>query len=244
VTYVPLPSGRSDATPVLLSIQLPQTITTGQVLTVDVHQFSGVARKMLGAFQITIPVSTGSLMLSKEIRKLSVLKHVFAAIPTGDRWHPVFVRYLAEIEAKIRDVGGDPESVHASPDGTGAPTVAEECCGARRWLLPAILALLVVLVAVEPVVVAPAIAAGIVALIAAVCGRRATCRIGACDVLLDVSLGLATALFVLGGLIAFGPVTPRFLVVTGVTAILNGIVVVAATLRGCWGHCCGLFSKR
>jgi len=244
VTYVPLPGGRSDATPVLLSIQLPQTITTGQVLTVDVHQFSGLARKMLGAFQITIPVSTGSLMLAREIRKLSVLKHVFAAIPTGDRWHPVFVRYLAEIEAKIRDIGGNPESIHPSPDGTGEPTVAEECCGARRWLLPAILALLVVLIAMAPIGVAPTVAAGIVALIAAVCWRRAKCPVGACDVLLDVSLGLATALFVLGGLIAFGPVTPRFLFVTSATAILNGVVVVTATLRGCWGRRCGLFSKR
>jgi len=84
---------------------------------VTIHQFSGVTRAIVGAFQLTIAVSTAQLMLAAEERKLAVLRHTALAIPAGDRWRPIFERYLAEIEARFRDLGGDPKRVQESPDG-------------------------------------------------------------------------------------------------------------------------------
>ena len=241
VTFIPLPGGQVQDTPVLMSIQLPQTVVTGQTLTVDVRQFSGRARKILGAFQITIPVSTGPLMLPKEIRKLSVLKHIFSAIPTGDRWHPVFVRYLGEIEDKIRDVGGDPDSVHPSPDGTGLPTPSTS--SRRCWTLSvafaALLALLIVLTGVAPVTLAaPLGAAGLVVLIALGCWWLVTCRPKKCALLQSVHTGFVAALFVLGILMLFGFLTPKIVAVTAITAILDGVALAASILGGCCGACC------
>lgn len=239
VTFIPLPGGVLQDTPVLLSIQLPQTVVTGQVLTVDVRQYSGRARKILGAFQITIPISTGALMLPKEIRKLSVLKHIFNAIPAGDRWRPVFVRYLGEIEDKVRDIGGDPDSVHPSPDGTGRPSAPSPRCCAFSVAVAALLALLVVLTAVAPLALAaPLGAAGLVVLIALVCWWLVTCRPKRCDLLQSVHTGLVSVLFVLGIVMLFGFVTPRIVGVTAIAAILDGFAFAATILGGCCGGCC------
>ena len=240
VTFIPLPGGIGDDTPVLFSIQLPQTVITGQVLTVDVSQFAGRARKIIGAFQITIPVSTGALMLPKEIRKLSVLKHIFNAIPLTDRWHPVFVRYLGEIEAKVRDLGGDPDSVHPSPDGTGEldATTSGRCCR-LPFVFAAVLAFLVVLAAVAPLTIAaPFGAAGLVALLGILCWWIVSCRPKACDLLGGMHGGLVAALFVLGLVMLFGFVTPKLVVVAALAAILDGVVFAVSLLRGCCGGCC------
>jgi hypothetical protein len=117
VTFVPLPSGRETTIPGLMTLELPTSVRYGEVYTVSVHQVSGVTRGIVGAFQLTIPIRKAELMLRDEIRKLAVLRHIALAIPPGDRWSPVFVRYLAQIAARVRGLGGDPSRVKPSPDG-------------------------------------------------------------------------------------------------------------------------------
>jgi Common central domain of tyrosinase len=129
IAYIPLPGGRKGNLAGLLSLTLPDGVRTGQVYKFNVQQYSGVSRKMLGAFQITIPVKDEPDILRGELRKLSVLRHVQQTIPAGDRWHGIFVRYLDEISRRVRGMGGDPDQVTASPDGgeaAGPPVVRIE----------------------------------------------------------------------------------------------------------------------
>jgi hypothetical protein len=116
VTFIPLPS-RQGTIAGLLSLTLPRGVRTGQVYKFSVEQFSGLTLRTLGAFQMTIPVRPDPEMLPEEIRKLSVMRYIQQAIPAGSRWYAIFVRYIDQIAARVRGLGGDPGSVKPSPDG-------------------------------------------------------------------------------------------------------------------------------
>jgi len=117
ITFIPLPGGRTGTLAGLLSLTLPPKVRTGQVFRLSVEQYSGYTLKTLGAFQITIPVRTDAQILPNELRKYSVLRYVEQTIPTGNRWASIFQRYLSQIAARIRGLGGDPDAVKPSPDG-------------------------------------------------------------------------------------------------------------------------------
>ena len=116
VGFIPVPQGAGKDFAALLSLELPQHVWDGQIFTVDVQQYSRMRRKFLGSFRLTIPVRMGEVLLPREIRKLAVLRYVAQAIPSSNRWSPVFVRYLEQIAAKIRGLGGDPDTVPPSLD--------------------------------------------------------------------------------------------------------------------------------
>nr|MDP9120443.1 LodA/GoxA family CTQ-dependent oxidase [Acidobacteriota bacterium] len=109
VTYLPLPQGRTRNISALLTLELPEGVRREQVFRLVVHQMTGRPRRLLGAFQITIPVSDKRVMLDREVRKLSVLRHIAAGIEIDDPWHPIFVRYLDQIAGRVRGFGGDPD---------------------------------------------------------------------------------------------------------------------------------------
>jgi hypothetical protein len=117
VTYVPVPGPRPLNIPGLISIELPPTVTAGQSFTVSIHQVSGVPRKIIGAFQITIPVSTASLILPRETRRLAVLRHIGLSIPAENRWRKIWDRLLDQVGDRVRGLGGNPDKVHPSPSG-------------------------------------------------------------------------------------------------------------------------------
>ena len=56
---------------------------------------------MIGAFQLTIPVSEKSLLLPREQLQLSVLRWIGEAIQPTNRWYPVFHRYLQGIAGRV-----------------------------------------------------------------------------------------------------------------------------------------------
>jgi hypothetical protein len=74
-------------------------------------------RHVLGAFQLTIPVRVKEVMLQPEERNLSVLRWIGDQIQPGDRWAPVFDRYLQLIADRVKALGGDPDVICASPTG-------------------------------------------------------------------------------------------------------------------------------
>jgi hypothetical protein len=78
-------------------------------------------RKVLGAFQLTIPVHIKQQLLLAEERALSLLRWIAPSIPTGSRWYPVFQRYLVYVGGRVDGFGGDPGTIKPSPDGTGVP---------------------------------------------------------------------------------------------------------------------------
>lgn len=121
ITYVPIPGPRALNIPGLFSIELPPTVVKGQTFSITAHQVSGYPRRIIGSFQITIPVRTATEILPAEIRKLSVLRHIGEAIPATNRWRLVWDRYLGEIADRVKGLGGNPDAVVPSPTGEGLP---------------------------------------------------------------------------------------------------------------------------
>jgi hypothetical protein len=116
-SFIPLPGDRPGNLAGLISLTLPAGVATGQVFRLSVQQYSGTSRKVLGAFQINVPVKTDPEILPNEMRKLSVLRSIQESIPVGNRWHSIFVRYLDQIADRVRGFGGDPDAAKPSPDG-------------------------------------------------------------------------------------------------------------------------------
>ena len=78
-------------------------------------------RKVLGAFQLTMPVHTKELLVAEEERTLSVLQWIASAIPTANRWYRIFERYLTYVGGRVSGFGGDPTVITPSPGGEGVP---------------------------------------------------------------------------------------------------------------------------
>jgi hypothetical protein len=75
-------------------------------------------RRVIGAFQITIPVSTKDEMLVPEERLLSVMRWIGETIPPDSRWYPVFLRYLGQLAGRVGGLGGHPDQVPPTGSGT------------------------------------------------------------------------------------------------------------------------------
>src|SRR5205823_1623620 len=59
VTYVPLIAPGPTQVAGLITIRLPDTVKTGERFRVITRQIGGVPRRVLGTFELFIPVSTG-----------------------------------------------------------------------------------------------------------------------------------------------------------------------------------------
>ena len=136
VSYVPVPVRGSGNLAGLLTLTLPDGIRVGQAFKMSVQQCSGVSnrqrvRKMLGAFEFNIAVKTDPEMLPNALRTLSILRFIHQSIPRSNRWHPIFVRWLDTLAAKVTGLGGDPTK--AQPSSTGGDTRSTK--PSRRWCL-------------------------------------------------------------------------------------------------------------
>jgi hypothetical protein len=74
-------------------------------------------RRLLGAFQITITISTKAQLLFREERLLAWLRWIQLAIPLQNRWYLVFQRYVEQIGGRVLGFGGDPSQIPPSPTG-------------------------------------------------------------------------------------------------------------------------------
>jgi hypothetical protein len=148
ISWIPLPPGAAFGLTGLLSIQLADTVRRGDVYKIVVRQVTdtfarrppiilktgeiaarAVAqppstdlirwRRIVGSYQITIPVRTKEVILVRETRLLSVLRWILQSVPTGNRWYPVFSRYVDLIGDRVDGLGGDQGGVRPSPDGSG-----------------------------------------------------------------------------------------------------------------------------
>ena len=120
-SWIPIPGGVDENIPALLSIQLPDTVKSGEEYRVSVHQVDGRTRTIVGSVEIAIPVSKASLLLSKETQTYSIMSHIGTTIPSTNRWYPIFQRYLGFLAERIDGLGGDSGSIHPNPDGSGTP---------------------------------------------------------------------------------------------------------------------------
>lgn len=249
VTWMPLPGGREVNIPALLSITLPDTVAYGQEFRVSVQQVDGQSSKVIGAFEFTIPVSKAELIVEDERRTLSVLKHVATTIPSADRWYPIFQRYIHGLGKKFEGLGGDPDSVHPNPDGSGDPYAPEpdSPSGGRgrhcfeAWAVSVILALALILLGiVDSAGGRAAIAAVAVVLIALLvrswavrcCGRMR------CALLDHVLLGSAVAAGVLAILLV-SDFDGEFLdEALAIAALIAALAAPGSFVLRCRGGCC------
>lgn len=121
VTYVPIPSGRIQDIPALLTMRLPAGVKGGQEFRVEVAQVSGTPQAIIGTFEVVIAVRADELLVRDEARNLSVLRYIGASLAPDDEWRPVFDRMLDVTAEKIRDLGVDPSDIAGSPLGDGRP---------------------------------------------------------------------------------------------------------------------------
>jgi hypothetical protein len=142
-TWLPVPKSPGANFAGLLTVDLPATVRKGQVYTIVVRQltnaiFSGglpgqgrtlgrptadaavsvAERRVLGSFQLTIPVRVEAALLENEERLLAILRWIGQEIAPKDRWSPVFDRYVAQIAARVQGFGGDPAQIPPSPTGS------------------------------------------------------------------------------------------------------------------------------
>lgn len=121
VTYLPLPGDRPTNIAGLLTIQLPPTVQTGETYRVSAHQVSGRTRSIIASFQVTIPVSTAHLMRPEAQRTYDVLSAIGATIGAGDRWRPIFDRYLQALKSRLVSIGGVVRPGGGQDDGHHKP---------------------------------------------------------------------------------------------------------------------------
>jgi hypothetical protein len=104
--------------PVAELASLAEISTRGEIHTIR-------WRKIVGSYQITIPVRTKAVMLPRETRLLSVLRWILKSIPNDDRWYPVFSRYVGLIGERVDALGGDATTIEASPTGESSQSGEE-----------------------------------------------------------------------------------------------------------------------
>jgi Pro-kumamolisin, activation domain len=150
LTFVPIPAGTGENYAGLFSVDLPQTVITGQTFTITFRRIStyraGTSpqpeqpkikrsaaaefeksppmrnwRYVVGTFAVRIPVTTAKTMLPLEENTLSIMKWRLSQMSPPNRWIPVLERYIGLIEGRVRGLGGNPASIEPSPWGAYGP---------------------------------------------------------------------------------------------------------------------------
>ena len=233
VSFVPLPANRRRNIAALLTLELPKGVKQGELFEPVVHQISGHTRKILGAFQFSIPVVNRNELLDRENRALSVLRHIELTIPDDDPWHAVFGRYLGNAANRVRGLGGDPDEIAPSPDGSGA--VEPKRCRRLGWLYSTLLTIALALAAWQPLGAwAPAMIAGLASLVSASLWVR-WCNPDRCKLLIASLIGFASGGALVSLLLLAGLAAPHGATLLAVTALVGGTLAVAGSLLRCFG---------
>ncbi len=143
VTYVPIPTGAGKTFAGLFTVDLPNTIHTGQEFNILVRRVAtrksdaviGVAKEhenaavgpkrilmrnwryVTGTFQVKIPVGDDSKLLRPEENTLAILKWRLQQMSPVYRWYPVLQRYIAYVSGRVDGFGGNSSGVKPSPIG-------------------------------------------------------------------------------------------------------------------------------
>lgn len=85
-------------------------------------------RFVTGTFQIKIPVSSPAEILGPERNTLAIFKWRLQKMSPANRWFPVLQRYILYLNARISELGGNPDLIPPSPLGywEGSPTTGGE----------------------------------------------------------------------------------------------------------------------
>lgn len=117
MSHLPVPALKPGPLAALLTIQLPDSVRKGQVFTVTVHQISTIQDRVVGSFELRIPVAGSGDLIEAENRWLAVLSDTLQKRPSNHRWTPVLARLLKVVIGRVRGFGGNPDEVPPSPKG-------------------------------------------------------------------------------------------------------------------------------
>ena len=259
ITYIPIPYGDGINYAGLLSVDLPSTVKAGQVFNIVVRQVTsafvewrlpegkemlkGAAkeaaaivqqnirwRRVLGAFELKIPISTKDVLLKQEERLLSVLRWIQEPIPQENRWFLVFNRYVDQVAGRVQGLGGDPTSIGPSPSGEWQGAVSGRC---RLWevINAGVLAALVAVLGTISGVAALALA---VLLVMTAYIWQTQCRPRLCSLMRVLLFGAGVGSLILVLLILVGVSSPHLVIVLAVALVLAVIAGVVWFTRHCF----------
>lgn len=254
VTYIPIPPGEGSHYAALMTVDLPDTVTKGQAFTIVVRQVTGAFRgrhvplthaivgaatvrepwrRILGTFQITIPVRAKEEILAGEARLLSNLRWIERAIPAGNRWAPVFSKYVQRIAGRVDALGG--ESGQVVPTATGEWRQAYARCRLLGRLAVLLLAALVIAGGTLSGAILGTAVAAMAVLLAGVTRIWITrCRPGICPVLRALLAGAGLGALGLALLALLGTSTPQLVPTLLASAIVAVFALLAGWRKGCF----------
>ena len=109
--YLPVPAVFGDNIAGLMTVTLPPGIKHGQKFRIDVLQLRSDEERVLGGFQLNIPVNEARVLIDPETRLLQTFQRRVALTPKASRWHGVLERqrdYLRERARGFADLAGVP----------------------------------------------------------------------------------------------------------------------------------------
>jgi Domain of unknown function (DUF1929) len=244
ISYVPIPKREGNLAG-LLSIRLPDNVVKGQEFNMLVQQYDGIHRQIIGSFKVKIPVGVAVNLLPVFARQLSVLRHIALAIPTDNRWHPVFGRYLGHLADKVRGLGGNPDTIAPSPDGDGKPQnptstgqgeTSCNCLMLTWWLIlsTALLFILPATVLSNTTAVLGIATVLFVIVLASIYLLRAKCKECPCRWLSGLLTGSAIATGILGLAHLGGMGSAHLTNVLAVSGIAVFVLAIVSFFKKCW----------
>jgi hypothetical protein len=128
VTYLPIPAGSLSHYAGLMTLDVPSpvaargcTMTARQITNAITLRGAELRfpqrRKVLGTFQINVPIETTQDLLGPEERLYAFFQWILSILSSGDRWYPVIERYVCEIALRVKIFGGDPNGIAPFPGG-------------------------------------------------------------------------------------------------------------------------------
>ncbi|MCP4581984.1 MAG: hypothetical protein GY839_10220 [candidate division Zixibacteria bacterium] len=248
ISYLPIPFS-DNAFPGLLTVDLPEGIKTGQAFNIVVRQVTGVRqqydlrriereklvdwRHIVGSFQLTIPVRNKADILPAQQRLLSNLRWIKRAIPVGNRWVPVFSKYVAQIADRVDALGGDSSKV--APSASGQWQQAHRTCRLSALISALLIAGLVVVSGTQTCGLVVLGGIPLVVLLACMVYLwRNKCRPTNCQLLRALLAGSGIGAIILALLAVFGTVTSQLITTLIVSAGVAVATAIVSWVKGCF----------
>jgi hypothetical protein len=147
VSYVPIPAGGLLDLPGLITLDLPPGVKSGQHFRVIARQVRDgaasppsrvsisatapalvapqgpvrggrAARRVLGAFQLSVHVKKAHEILPVDVSDLATLERIAATLPVDKRWHAVFTRCIEQLSQRVRGLKLAVQESGADDDGS------------------------------------------------------------------------------------------------------------------------------
>jgi hypothetical protein len=127
----------------LLTVELPSTVKYDQEFQVVLRQVETrlaiveqsveMRRRVIGSFELRVPVQKAAALVEEEERKFAVLQYIQGAIPKDDPWAAVFQKYVAQVAERVDGFGGDSATIPASPNGAPRDQKGDQNCLLVAW---------------------------------------------------------------------------------------------------------------